>query len=133
MKHLKTFEYYNQVNEEELFDSDVYKFLSDANTKKDVMEINVPGYINQALKYGKYKNNETGQSVDLKDLKKEDYEKAIELGEGNKWGNPYPFFGGSPKFLKQVDPKVKKAYEYIYQRIDIADKGKAAHTGGAGQ
>jgi hypothetical protein len=129
MKHLKTFESYNQVNEA----SDVYKFLSDKDRKEKIMTINVPQFIDQAIKFGKYKNDETGKSIELKELTKEDYEKAIELGEGNKWSNPYPFFGGSPKFLNQVDPKVKKAYEYIYQRIDKANRGQFAHTGGGGK
>lgn len=133
MKHLKTFESYNQVNEEELFGSDVYKFLSDGETKDKIMKVSIPKYISQALSSGKYKNDETGKSVDLKDLTEEDYKNAIELGEKNKWSNPYPLLGGSPKFLKQCDPKIRKAYEYIYQRIDRANQGKGAHGFGSGE
>jgi hypothetical protein len=133
MKHLQTFESYNQLNEEELFGSDVYKFLSDDETKAKIMDVYVPQYITQAINSGKYKNDETGNLVDLKDLAKEDYKSAIDLGEQNKWGNPYPLLGGAPKFLKQCEPKIRKAYEYIYQRIDRANQGKGAHGFGSAE
>ena len=132
MKHIKKFESFEYELNEGLLDSDVYKFLSDKSIKKSVMNINVPKYIKQALDSKRYKNSESGKMVDLSDLTDEDYRKAIELGENNKWGNPHAMLG-SPKFFKNADPKIKKAYEYIYQRIDTANQGKPAHGFGSGE
>lgn len=132
MKHIKKFESFEYELNEGLLDSDVYKFLSDKSIKKSVMDINVPKYIKQALNSKRYKNSESGKMVDLSDLTDEDYRKAIELGENNKWGNPHAMLG-SPKFFKNADPKIKKAYEYIYQRIDTANQGKPAHGFGSGE
>ena len=131
MKHIKKFESFEYELTEGLLDSDVYKFLSDKSIKKSIMDINVPKYIKQALDSKRYKNSESGTMVDLSDLTDEDYRKAIELGENNKWGNPHAMLG-SPKFFKNADPKIKKAYEYIYQRIDTANQGKPAHGFGSG-
>lgn len=132
MKYIKKFESFEYELNEGLLDSDVYKFLSDKSIKKSVMDINVPKYIKQALDSKKYKNSESGKMVDLSDLTEEDYRKAIELGENNKWGNPHAMLG-APKFFKNADPKIKKAYEYIYQRIDTANQGKPAHGFGSGE
>ncbi len=132
MKHIKKFESFEYELNEGLLDSDVYKFLSDKSIKKSIMDINVPKYIKQALDSKRYKNSESGKMVDLSDLTDEDYRKAIELGENNKWGNPHAMLG-SPKFFKNADPKIKKAYEYIYQRIDTANQGKPAHGFGSGE
>jgi len=123
MKYLKTFESFNIVNEEELFKSDVYKFLSDKERKEKVMEIGLPKYIKDALRFKKYKNSSTEKNIDLSDLTEQDYKDAFDLGEKNEWKNPFPLLGGSPKFLKDIDPKLKKAYEYIYDRIDGSDSG----------
>jgi hypothetical protein len=130
MKHLKTFESYNQLNEEELFESDVYKFLLDAKDKEIAMGL-IPKFIEQAKRYGSYTNEHTEKLVDLKDLTDEDYKNAVELGENNKWGSPGRLLG-TPKFLKEAEPKLRKAYEYIYQMIDKLNQGQSAHTGGSG-
>ena len=132
MKYIKKFESFEYEVNEGLLDSDVYKFLSDKDTKKSIMDINVPKYIKQAMSAKKYKNSESGKMVDLSDLIESDYENAIQLGENNKWGNPHAMLG-APKFFKNADDKTKKAYEYIYQRIDMANQGKAAHAFGSGE
>lgn len=132
MRHLKKFESFEYEVNEGLLDSDVYKFLSDDRTKKSVMSINVPKYIKQALDSKKYKNFNTGKMVDLSDLKEEDYKNAIQLGENNKWGNPNSMLG-APKFFKNSDDKTKKAYQYLYQRIDMANQGRPAHGFGSGE
>jgi len=133
MKYLKTFESFEESFElnEGILDSDVYKFLSDKDNKEKIMSINVPTYIKQALNSKKYKNSETGKMIDLSDLTEQDYRKAIELGEANKWGNPHAMLG-APKFFKAFDEKTKKSYEYIYQRIGMAIQGKAPHGFGSG-
>jgi hypothetical protein len=131
MKHIKKFESFEYELNEGLLDSDVYKFLSDKDIKKSIMDISVPKYIKQALDYNKYKNSESEKMVDLSDLSESDYKNAIKLGEENKWGNPHSMIG-TPKFLKKTDEKTKKAYEYIYQRIDMSNKGTPAHGFGSG-
>jgi hypothetical protein len=133
MKYIKTFESFEDPGKlnEGILDSDVYKFLSDKSNKENIMSVNVPTYIKQALNSKKYKNSDSGKIVDLSDLTEQDYRKAIELGEANKWGNPHSMLG-APKFFKASDEKTKKAYAYIYQRIDMANQGKAAHGFGSG-
>jgi hypothetical protein len=132
MKYIKKFESFDNNVNEGLLDSDVYKFLSDSDNRKSIMSINVPKYIKQAIDAKKYKNLESDEMVDLSDLNEDDYKNAIELGDNNKWGNPYSLLG-TPKFLKKADPKLRKAYEYLYQRIDMANQGKPAHGFGSGK
>lgn len=130
MKHLKTFENF-QINEG-ILDSPVYKLLSDKDKKKKMLEINIPGYIKQALTSKKYTDMDTKKVIDLSDLTDEDYNKAIEMGESNKWANPDgKLLGGPPKFFKEADEKMKKAYKYIYTRIDSLS-GKDPHSFGGG-
>jgi hypothetical protein len=134
MKYLKTFESFEGSVElnEGLLDSPVYKLLSDKDKKKKMMEINIPGYIKQALNLKKYTNMDTKKVIDLSDLTEEDYKKAIEMGESNKWANPDGMMlGGAPKFFKEADEKMKKAYKYIYTRIDSLS-GKEPHSFGGG-
>jgi len=134
MKYLKTFESFEGSVElnEGLLDSPVYKLLSDKDKKKKMMEINIPGYIKQALNLKKYTDMETKKVIDLSDLTEEDYKKAIEMGESNKWANPDGMMlGGPPKFFKEADEKMKKAYKYIYTRIDNLS-GKEPHSFGDG-
>ena len=134
MKYLKTFESFegSVVLNEGILDSSVYKLLSDKDKKKKMMEINIPGYIKQALTVKKYTDMETKKVIDLSDLTEEDYKKAIEMGESNKWANPDgKMLGGPPKFFKEADEKMQKAYKYIYTRIDNLS-GKEPHSFGDG-
>jgi len=134
MKYLKTFESFEESVElnEGLLDSPVYKLLSDKDKKKKMMEINIPQYIKQALTAKKYTDMDTKKVIDLSDLTEEDYKKAIEMGESNKWANPDGMMlGGPPKFFKEADEKMKKAYKYIYTRIDNLS-GKEPHSFGDG-
>ena len=134
MKYLKTFESFEESVElnEGLLDSPVYKFLSDKAKKEEMMSNNVPQYIKQALNFKKYTDTDTKKSIDLSDLTEDDYKKAIEMGESNKWANPDGMLlGGAPKFFKQADDKLKKAYKYIYSRIDML-AGKEPHGFGSG-
>jgi hypothetical protein len=132
MKYLKTFESFEGSVNEGILDSAVYKLLSDKDKKKKMMEINIPGYIKQALNLKKYTDMETKKVIDLSDLTEEDYKKAIEMGESNKWANPDGMMlGGPPKFFKEADEKMQKAYKYIYTRIDNLS-GKEPHSFGDG-
>ena len=134
MKYLKTFESFegSVVLNEGILDSSVYKLLSDKDKKKKMMEINIPGYIKQALSFKKYTDMDTKKVIDLSDLTEEDYKKAIEMGESNKWANPDgKMLGGPPKFFKEADEKMQKAYKYIYTRIDNLS-GKEPHSFGDG-
>ena len=100
MKYLKTFESFegSVVLNEGILDSSVYKLLSDKDKKKKMMEINIPGYIKQALSFKKYTDMDTKKVIDLSDLTEEDYKKAIEMGESNKWANPDgKMLGGPPR------------------------------------
>ena len=144
MKYLKTFESFGEsaeLNEglfKGLLDSPVYNLFMEegdekGTTKKEkIMKINVPGYIQQALRYNKYTDKDTKKSIDLSDLTEEDYKKAIEMGDSNKWANPDgKLLGGPPKFFKEADEKMKKAYKYLYSRIDDL-AGKEPHSFGQG-
>ena len=134
MKYLKTFESFEESVElnEGILDSPVYKLLSDKAKKEEMMSNNVPQYIKQALNLKKYTDMETKKVIDLSDLTEEDYKKAIEMGESNKWANPDGMMlGGAPKFFKEADEKMKKAYKYIYTRIESLS-GKQPHSFGQG-
>jgi hypothetical protein len=130
MKYIKTFESF-ELNEG-LLDSPVYKLLSDKDKKEKMMSNNIPQYIKQALTFKKYTDMDTKKVIDLSDLTEEDFKKAIEMGESNKWANPDGMMlGGAPKFFKAADEKTKKAYKYIYSRIDMIT-GKEPHGFGSG-
>lgn len=139
MKHLKTFESF-QINEG-LLDSPVYKYLQDEDNRKKMMADKV-GVIPDSLdplpkKYtdleARNPDKKIDGIVDLSDLTMDDYKKAIEMGESNRWANPSgPMLGGPPKFFKEADEKIKKAYRYIYQIIDSFVKGKQPHGFGSG-
>jgi hypothetical protein len=132
MKYLKTFESFEGSVNEGILDSAVYKLLSDKDKKQKMMDINIPGYIKQALNLKKYTDMDTKKVIDLSDLTEEDYKKAIEMGESNKWANPDgKLLGGPPKFFKEADEKMKKAYKYLYSRIDDL-AGKEPHSFGDG-